>query len=89
MMTLVAPLKNPVLILGETGTGKEVVADTIHKLSLRNKGPFIKVNCGAISPGLLDSELFGHEKGTFTGAFEQQKGKFERADGGTVFLDEV
>ena len=62
MMTLVAPLKNPVLILGETGTGKEVVADTIHKLSLRNKGPFIKVNCGAISPGLLDSELFGHKK---------------------------
>lgn len=89
MMTLVAPLKNPVLILGETGTGKEVVADTIHKLSLRNNGPFVKVNCGAISPSLLDSELFGHEKGAFTGAFEQQKGKFERADGGTVFLDEI
>lgn len=78
----------PVLILGETGSGKEVVARAIHERSLRTAGPFLRVNCGAISPELVDSELFGHEKGSFTGAVGQRKGWFERADGGTLFLDE-
>ena len=85
----VAPLTSPVLLLGETGTGKEVIANAIHNLSPRNKGPLIKVNCGAIPDNLIDSELFGHEKGAFTGAFAQKRGRFERADGGTIFLDEV
>jgi transcriptional regulator with GAF, ATPase, and Fis domain len=78
----------PVLILGETGSGKEVVARAIHQRSLRAAGPFLRVNCGAISPELVDSELFGHERGSFTGAVGQRKGWFERADGGTLFLDE-
>ncbi|MCE9607765.1 MAG: sigma-54 dependent transcriptional regulator [Planctomycetia bacterium] len=78
----------PVLILGESGSGKEVVARAIHERSNRVKGPFLRVNCGAISPDLIDSELFGHEKGSFTGAAGQRKGWFERADGGTLLLDE-
>lgn len=78
----------PVLILGESGTGKEVLARAIHERSDRAKGPFLRVNCGAIAPELIDSELFGHEKGSFTGASSQRKGWFERADGGTLLLDE-
>lgn len=85
----VAPLSSPVLLLGETGTGKEVIANAIHNLSPRNSGPLIKVNCGAILETLVDSELFGHEKGAFTGALVQRRGRFERAHGGTIFLDEV
>ncbi len=89
MAIQVAPLMSPVLILGETGTGKEVMATTIHNLSLRRDKPFIKVNCGAIPESLIDSELFGHEKGAFTGAFSKKRGRFERADSGTIFLDEI
>lgn len=85
----VAPLSSPVLLLGETGTGKELVAAAIHDLSSRRDGPFIKVNCGAIPESLIDSELFGHEKGAFTGALAKKRGRFERADGGTIFLDEI
>ena len=79
----------PVLILGETGVGKEVIAGAIHRSSPRRSGPFIKVNCGSIPQSLLESELFGHEKGAFTGAFRSKPGYFERADGGTIFLDEI
>jgi transcriptional regulator with GAF, ATPase, and Fis domain len=86
---LVAPSDVPVLILGETGAGKEVVARAIHMRSLRATGPFVRVNCGAIPPDLIDSQLFGHERGSFTGAVETRKGWFERADGGTLFLDEI
>lgn len=78
-----------VLILGESGTGKEVVARNVHYYSKRRDGPFIPVNCGAIPPELLESELFGHEKGAFTGAFAARKGRFELAEGGTLFLDEI
>jgi transcriptional regulator with GAF, ATPase, and Fis domain len=84
-----AHLKNTVLLLGETGTGKEVIANAIHRLSPRRKEPFIKVNCGAIPENLIDSELFGHEKGAFTGAVKQSRGRFERAHKGTIFLDEI
>ena len=89
MVQQVAPLDSPVLLLGETGTGKEVIANAIHYSSPRKDGPFIKVNCGAIPETLLDSELFGHEKGAFTGAISQRRGRFERADKGTIFLDEI
>ena len=89
MVRQVAPLSSPVLLLGETGTGKELVANAIHNLSPRKEGPFIKVNCGAIPESLIDSELFGHEKGAFTGALFRKRGRFELAHGGTIFLDEV
>jgi transcriptional regulator with GAF, ATPase, and Fis domain len=89
MVRQVAPLKSPVLLMGETGVGKEVIANAIHNLSLSSNGPFIRVNCGAIPQALMDSELFGHEKGAFTGALFQKRGRFERADGGTIFLDEI
>jgi len=89
MVKQVAPLDSPVLLLGETGTGKEVIASAIHYSSPRKDGPLIKVNCGAIPETLLDSELFGHEKGAFTGAISQRRGRFERADKGTIFLDEI
>jgi hydrogenase-4 transcriptional activator len=85
----VARSNAPVLILGETGSGKEVIARAIHARSARSTGPFLRVNCGAIPPELADSELFGHERGSFTGAAGQRKGWFERADGGTLFLDEI
>lgn len=85
----VAPYNTSVLILGESGTGKERVAQAIHLLSPRKNGPFVKVNCAAIPATLIESELFGHEKGAFTGAIEKRKGKFELADGGTIFLDEI
>ncbi len=85
----VAALESPVLLLGETGTGKDVLANYIHSASPRSKGPFISVNCGAIPDTLIDSELFGHEKGAFTGALAQKRGRFERANGGTIFLDEI
>ena len=85
----VAPTNTPVLLLGQTVVGKEVIASCLHDFSSRRYGPFIKVNCGAIPGTLLDSELFGHEKGAFTGAVARRRGLFERAQGGTVFLDEV
>jgi len=85
----VAPTVVNVLLVGESGTGKEVVAQTIHELSRRRAQPFLAVNCGAISPQLIESELFGHEKGSFTGAMRQHRGFFERAHGGTLFLDEI
>ena len=86
---LVGPSASSVLILGESGTGKELVAHTIHETSKRKSKPLVVVNCGALPPNLIESELFGHEKGAFTGAFEKRIGKFEQADGGTIFLDEV
>jgi transcriptional regulator with GAF, ATPase, and Fis domain len=89
MVRQVAPLNSPVLLLGETGAGKDVIANAIHYSSPRKDGPFVKVNCGAIPESLLDSELFGHEKGAFTGALSQKRGRFERADQGTIFLDEI
>ena len=85
----VAPTEATVLIHGDTGTGKELIARALHNLSSRKDRPLVKVNCGAISAGLVESELFGHEKGAFTGAFQQRSGRFELADGGTIFLDEV
>lgn len=85
----VAPYNTSVLILGESGTGKENIALSIHALSPRKDKPFVKVNCAAIPAPLIESELFGHEKGAFTGASEKRKGKFEQADGGTIFLDEI
>jgi transcriptional regulator with GAF, ATPase, and Fis domain len=88
-VAMVAPSDLPVLLLGETGTGKEVIARVIHDGSVRCDGPFWRVNCGALSPELVDSELFGHERGSFTGAIAQRKGWFEQAHRGTLFLDEV
>lgn len=85
----VAPTESPVLLTGETGVGKDVIANAIHLGSARRDGPFIPVNCGAIPDSLLDSELFGHEKGAFTGALFRKRGRFERADTGTIFLDEI
>lgn len=85
----VAPLDRSVLVIGERGTGKELVAERLHFLSKRWEAPFVKVNCAALTETLLDSELFGHERGAFTGATEQRRGRFELADGGTIFLDEI
>jgi len=88
-VTQVAPFDTAVLILGESGTGKERIADCIHNLSPRKKSPFVKVNCAALPSTLIESELFGHEKGSFTGATDKKIGKFEQANGGTIFLDEI
>ncbi len=88
-VSTVAPLTTPVLLTGETGTGKEIIANRIHYSSPRKDGPLVKINCGAIPEGLIDSELFGHEKGAFTGAIARKYGRFERAHLGTIFLDEV
>ena len=85
----VAPLDKPVLVVGERGTGKELVAARLHYLSSRCEGPFVKLNCAAISETLIESELFGHEAGAFTGAARAHQGRFERAEGGTLFLDEL
>jgi len=85
----VAPTESPVLLMGETGVGKDVIANAIHLSSPRREGPFIPVNCGAIPDSLLDSELFGHEKGAFTGALSQKRGRFDRANKGTILLDEI
>jgi len=89
MVRQVAPLNSPVMLLGETGVGKEVIANAIHYISPRREAPLIKVNCGAIPDNLVDSELFGHERGAFTGAITQRRGRFERADKGSIFLDEI
>ena len=88
-MNKVAPTKASILITGESGVGKELVADAVHDLSPRKDQPMIKVHCAALSPTLLESELFGHEKGAFTGAVSQRRGRFELASGGTLFLDEI
>src|SRR6201987_3071451 len=85
----VAPTDLSVLITGESGTGKEVFPHIIHQFSARKHGPYIAVNCGAIPEGTIDSELFGHEKGSFTGAVDSRKGYFETVNGGTIFLDEI
>jgi two-component system response regulator AtoC len=89
MMKRVAPTDATVLLVGESGTGKDLAAQTLHLLSRRSKAPFLPLNCGAISPTLIESELFGHERGSFTGAQQRHKGYFERAHGGTLFLDEI
>ncbi|MGH7731596.1 MAG: sigma-54-dependent transcriptional regulator [Candidatus Eiseniibacteriota bacterium] len=89
MIAKVAPTDATVLLTGESGTGKEVVAQTIHDLSRRRRGPFLPLNCGAMPAGLIESELFGHERGSFTGATQLRRGYFERASGGTLFLDEI
>ena len=86
---MASSVESPVILLGETGVGKDIIANYIHYASSRHKEPFITVNCGAIPDELIDSELFGHEKGAFTGAISQKRGRFERADKGTIFLDEI
>jgi len=88
-VAIVAPTDSTVLLHGETGTGKELIARAIHKLSSRRERSYVRMNCAAIPSGLLESELFGHEKGAFTGALTQRKGRFELADGGSLFLDEI
>jgi len=85
----VAATDATVLLLGETGTGKELLARAVHAASPRKAGPLIKVNCAALPSGLVESELFGHERGAFTGAIEKRVGRFSIADGGTIFLDEI
>src|SRR5437870_7101412 len=89
LVRLVASSRASVLLVGETGTGKEVMARNIHRLSPRADGPYVRVNCGALSESLLESELFGHIKGAFTGAVDNKTGRFEAAHGGTIFLDEI
>src|SRR5246500_2772573 len=86
---LVAPTPASVLLVGETGTGKEMIARAVHRLSQRAEGPYVRVNCGALAESLLESELFGHVKGAFTGAIDNKTGRFEAAHGGTIFLDEI
>ena len=85
----IAPMKSTALLSGESGVGKELIADAIHHQSPRRNRPLVKLNCGALAEGLIESELFGHEKGAFTGAIQQRKGRFELADGGSLFLDEI
>jgi two-component system response regulator AtoC len=89
LIARVAPTEASVLVTGESGTGKELVAQTIQGLSRRRRAPFLAINCGAVSPNLIESELFGHERGSFTGAAQRHRGHFERASGGTLFLDEI
>jgi psp operon transcriptional activator len=88
-LSRVAPIDRPVLILGERGTGKELAASRLHYLSGRWNGPLVALNCSALSPSLIETELFGHERGAFTGAAQRRSGRFEAADGGTLFLDEI
>ena len=88
-LSRVAPVDRPVLLIGERGTGKELAASRLHFLSKRWKGPFVTLNCATLSPSLIESELFGHEKGAFTGAAQRRPGRFEAADDGTLFLDEI
>jgi DNA-binding NtrC family response regulator len=89
LIAKVAPTDVPVLVIGETGTGKELVAETVHAMSRRREKAFVPVNCGAIAPGVIESELFGHERGSFTGADRSHRGYFEKANGGTLLLDEI